>query len=260
MKKDIRKRLGIYSMTAGAIALGVQEGKAQIVYNNFTDISITSAGGAADSLDLNGDGINDFGVKYINTGTANLLYIVPKLNNAVLTGTTPVRVTQLNVNDQINASPAAGQSWYSTSAVMLNTGGVDKYVGMKVTKGVNVYYGWMRFNVQNNNILIQDAAYNSTSQGSILAGQTVLGNIDPKIAQGTIIFVNASREICIRRENDAVNENGTVDVLNMNGKVIASTSLKGIETLIPVSNEIDGLYIVRVSYDTGTVSKKTTLR
>lgn len=54
---------------------------------------------------------------------------------------------------------------------------IDKYLGLKLVKGTQAFYGWVRLNVQisfpiNGAILIlKDYAYNSSPNESILAGQ-----------------------------------------------------------------------------------------
>jgi hypothetical protein len=258
MKKNLQKRLGIYSVAAGAMALGAQEGNAQVVYNNFTDITFTSTGSTVDSLDLNSDGINDFGIQYKGS---NLLYIFPKAGNAVLAqSATHTRISVLNAGDPIGIAPGAGQYWFS-SDFMGNTAGIDKYIGLKIKKAGVFYCGWIRVNVQTNNVKIFDGAYNSTSGASINAGQTTTtGIVSPAVANGTIVFANDNREIIIRRENDALTQNGVVDVVNMSGTVIASKALNGTETSIALSEQSTSLYIVRVSYDSGVVSKKVSIR
>ncbi|HXA01218.1 MAG TPA: T9SS type A sorting domain-containing protein [Cytophagaceae bacterium] len=261
MKKNLQKRLGIYSVAAGAMALGMQEGNAQIVYNNFTDITFTSTGNTVDSLDLNSDGINDFGIKY---GGSNLLYILPKTGNSVLDNspTNPSKIFLLAANAPIGASPVTGQAWWSTSAFSTNSGGIDKYIGLAIKKAGVFYYGWIRVNIATNNVKIYDGAYNSTAGSPILAAQQsgTTGIVSAGVASGTNVFVNDNKEIVIRRENDALTQSGAVDVISMNGTVIASKVLDGTETSIPVSDQTGSIYIVRVSYESGVVNKKVALR
>jgi hypothetical protein len=170
--------------------------KAQIVYTDVTpDSTIFSPTGSYSlSLDLNNDGTSDF--KF--TVTSGISHCSPEGNGHQ----SSANVTPLSGSKTANSGglPSALQeseiidsllTWSSGSNEVLKSkqsGSFcfgssgkwpsfnDRYLGLKISSGGNVYYGWARLSVYadgfSSSITIKDYAYNSIPNQSILAGQT----------------------------------------------------------------------------------------
>ena len=169
----------------------------------YTDVNPDSAisGNSAYNLDLNNDGIYDFTINTVfdiagcgtrcGTSTINVsnVTIANGSNNGIVYKLADYLVSPLDSQTVIDSS---SQWSYITNRALtiylLGTrncgtcstsgglwyGNVDKYMGLKLIKGLNTYYGGVRLN--ENTILrtltIKDYAYNSSPNQSILAGQT----------------------------------------------------------------------------------------
>lgn len=153
------------------------------------------------SLDLNNDGVSDFTFSisggttecsripacWGSQSTVSVSPISGSRNKIEVDGGVPgypLALDTLNVIDNSDLwSAASGQtlrhlktcSCYSNSAYGNWNNSTDKYLGLKLIKGPNTYYGWIRISVNVSGVgaflIIRDYAYNSISNKAILAGQ-----------------------------------------------------------------------------------------
>ena len=165
-----------------------------IVYIDVVPDSNVTGGSASPTynLDLNNDGIYDFtfyvGVGRVRCGTGLVSLSSAKVSpigslNAIMdSGKYP---GALDTNTVIGK---AGIKWSSATLQILRSfdqclgwpsrslgnwnAGEDKYLGLKLIKGADIFYGWIRLTVNIGWLIVRDYAYNSSSNKQILAGQT----------------------------------------------------------------------------------------
>ena len=130
----------------------------------------------------------------------------------------------------------------------------DKFLGVKFVAGANTHYGWVRLDVAGDasTITIKDYAFNAFPDGEILAGQMVgLENItvDEKVTVKTTL-----NEALINVTPDLIG--GTVNMYNMSGQLVASTSIQDVDTKLSFEGIETGIYTVAAQFDAGQVTKK----
>lgn len=151
------------------------------------------------SLDLNNDGVSDFTFSVyggmtrcsgICSGIQTNVAVSPisgSRNKIEVDGgipSYPLALDTLSVIDNSDLwSAASGQILRSRKVCFCMSGiaygnwnnPTDKYLGLKLIKGTNTYYGWVRLSVNTSGpgayLIIRDYAYNSISNKAILAGQ-----------------------------------------------------------------------------------------
>jgi len=146
------------------------------------------------NLDLNKDGTIDFQIGgYANHISFNLSVgvAISSLNtNKVACGSLPPDSLPLAMNpgtaissnlNWVNVKQPLGmvlRAYHSPNIHWWGnwTDSTDHYLGLKIIKGSNTYYGWVRLSVSvtagQSSVTIKDYAYNSTPNQQILAGQT----------------------------------------------------------------------------------------
>jgi hypothetical protein len=130
----------------------------------------------------------------------------------------------------------------------------DKFLGVKFVAGANTHYGWVRLDVAGDasTITVKDYAFNAFPDGEILAGQMVgLENIavDEKVTVKTTL-----NEALINVTPDLIG--GTVNMYNMSGQLVASTSIQDVDTKLSFEGIETGIYTVAAQFDAGQVTKK----
>jgi hypothetical protein len=169
---------------------------AQIVYTDIAD----SARTASYNLDLNNDGSTDFVITHSTSAatggcfgakTNNYIKVTPSGNNQIVDYSSAI-TTKIAIYTLIDASTL---TWGGTSNQLMSSltwacigmahtspswhshpGGqwynaVDVYLGVKLKKNGNTYYGWVRINTSGaNSFTVKDYAYDSTPAHSILTG------------------------------------------------------------------------------------------
>ena len=177
----------------------------QIVYKDLVPDTIRTATHTklsdSYSIDLNNDAINDFtlivrwssgtrcGAAECSTTGSYSLSIITLDSNFVVDSLIPniYSARPLNLNDLITKT---SDTWQAGSSTILDragnpccnsvyswlkTGTIEKYLGLKLKKSPNTYYGWARIVVTvgiGASFTVKDYAYNSLPNQSILAGQT----------------------------------------------------------------------------------------
>ena len=146
-------------------------------------------------LDLNNDGVNDFTIKVTKTAgpgcgaheywsqvtitslDSNSVLMIPGVRklylNAVISDTNNCYIKGTGIMAQY--------FWignYSSCRLLISgewSSSTDGYLGLKLKKGTNIYFGWARLLVsisaQSTSFIVRDYAYNSSRSQPILAGQ-----------------------------------------------------------------------------------------
>jgi hypothetical protein len=293
MKKKLlidEKKLAGFTAMAGAVIAG-STADAQIVYTDVNPDVVVDVNNPAYDLDFNTDAITDasflvnsiavttsyngipvtyngsYAVAYPVAGGGLQMSLVPGSSSSSMTSA----VAPLNNGDAIN--PAA---MFTSSAGLLALdliinapllgytsyqyqggeflGVSDKFLGVKFVAGVTTHYGWVRLDVaaDASSITIKDYAYNQFPDGEILAGQMVgLENIavDEKVTVKTTL-----NEALINVTPDLIG--GTVNMYNMSGQLVASTSIQDVDTKLSFEGIETGIYTVAAQFDAGQVTKK----
>lgn len=173
-----------------------------IIYKDLNPDSVITCNSAY-SLDLNNDGIDDFIIKTVcynvkcdariacGIGIINAANAVPAngSNNGINYTMSPdyaasldsLTIIDSSSNWSYNTIPALSMyalsscrcgNYYSYGPWYIH-GNVDRYTGLKLVKGGNAYYGWVRLNANTNpvKLIVKDYAYNSSPNQPIIAGQ-----------------------------------------------------------------------------------------
>jgi hypothetical protein len=218
---------------------------AQIIY---TDIVPDATPSATYSLDLNNDTIPDFLIQF-DSGAK--LMCKPQNNNAYA-GETVFGINLLCAglitwfdasNPGTMASGAGTGHWI---------GQTDKYLALKLNKGVNTYYGWARIDVipTSSSFTIKDYAYESTPHNCIQAGAISLGfeeNIRKPIFS---VLPNPFNNITNVQINQQLS-NANIAIYNSCGQMVKQLSLTNTEAGQNISFSREqlpsGYYFIRLA-------------
>lgn len=192
-KSPFDRSLVAYALASGAVA---SSASGAIVYSGVQNLSLAAGAGAANSLgiDVNGGGY-DFTLNFLAHDGSNpgRLDITSSASAASLaTGASKNIAAALSAGDAISSSPAPNQ-WGAASQQKLMTqfdqttgaalagdwGNVsNRYIGGRIetTPGSNQFnYGWIRISTPSSDagsVTVHDWAYETSTDQSILAGQT----------------------------------------------------------------------------------------
>jgi hypothetical protein len=206
IKKDsIIKKIASYSALASC-ALIAGEANGQIVYHKLTPADTIPLprffGGGSYSLDLNGDGVEDFLVSVVQYDLGGGSYNeerffarvygagnIDKIEAAKLYGSLLQNGQSIGENKQwkdsrgyallcdITLNRSFGVSEYFTRGNWKNQ--VDKFVGLRIKNEStgDFNYGWLRLSVEFVNhdagfMIVKDYAYQQTPNTPIIAGET----------------------------------------------------------------------------------------
>ena len=170
---------------------------AQIIY---TDIIPDATPNASYPLDLNNDTVVDF-IIHFGGSTGTIAVMCEPQNTNAYAGEV---AAGFHLPWALSASgPICGSltTWFGgnnpgTMGLGASTGywpgATDKYLALRLTKGLNTYYGWARFDflAMSGSFTIKDYAYNSSPNACIQAGQIVLGMNESTTTTLVSIFPN----------------------------------------------------------------------
>lgn len=279
-----------YAASAAAFLM-VGDASASIVYTDLDPDEVIGGEGAEITLDINGDGTDDFTFviyNYAGTGT----YIgVPftfdikiaggeALNNnefvgSVVTnsGYTNVYVPILAPGEGINADDNFAGGYGSLAIVgEISVYGIPYYsfeggawldtemqfLGFRLNIDKDYFYGWMRMSVNADatQLTLHDYAYESEANKSIFTGSTA-SEIDNNPLAETDIYAFG--------QNLVVNIPGTIstsihlDVYDMEGKLMMQQSTASRENTFNCSGFAAGNYIIQISDQTLSYRKQVHL-
>lgn len=155
---------------------------AQIIYTDIPDATPN----ATYPLDLNNDTMVDFLIHFGGSSGSAIGVQCSPLNNNAYAGEFIGGIYLPWALSSATPICEALTTWYDAShlgtmGLGANTGywpgATNKYLALKLLVGTDTYYGWARFDVldMSGSFTIKDYAYESTPNGCIQAGQTVLG-------------------------------------------------------------------------------------
>lgn len=276
MKKELQNRLSKYTAAAAAVTVGATGANAQIVYTDVDPDFMHPGDEIGFGLDLDNDGNFDFiiasgdsifqtssgAVRVRNTVVAG--YGSQAANNAIA-GEMPSAYNYAlaldmgtmidNTLNWISATNTMAYNVDSANPYAENWNGVtDKYLGLRFNSGGNDYYGWARMDVQAEADVwtLKDYAYNAGQVG-IEAGATTA------IEEGTmdqyVHFINQSDNTVMIRLNEAVT-GANVTVVSASGQVVQTGAVEGTEFSVNMNDLAGGIYMINVTSEQGTITKK----
>lgn len=217
-------------MSAAFLAAHAEKADAQIMYTDvIPDDTIQNS---FFNLDLNNDGIADFELKHkssadsfyntYSSGGWNIDYAknfclgLNQMEDINSFWGYYIVPAALAVGDTINQNQIFGiepilkfHSFFYPGGLSYNINnvvGIDKYIGLKVVKNSQTYYGWARLDVNSYDIVLKSYAINAVPDSAIIVGDTgATCNIIPPV-----ISPNVSEIIC---SNDSI----TLNLFNSNG-------------------------------------------
>ena len=131
-------------------------------------------------------------------------------------------------------------------------GQTDKFLGVKFDIDGDFHYGWVRVDVgdDNHSFTVKDWAYDDVADADIEAGQTTGGGaaVHNVISENELTAYSFGNTINVIVK-DFHAGNATVEVLNLEGKVVYSNSLNMNGMQIELSNAASGNYILYVVAD-----------
>jgi hypothetical protein len=171
----------VRSVAPAAGALAAASGAhADIVYFDFQDLIVAS--GSSLSIDIDQDGFNDLRLKNYNFGGgayqgADVTFFPGRLTSFLAGPSNLAYVSNLAFGAPINASNT-GVSFFGSMAYGASNpnaqfnNATDAYIGLSFPTGPNLFYAWVRVDVNNaaRTLTIKDWAYQSVSNVGITAG------------------------------------------------------------------------------------------
>jgi hypothetical protein len=279
MKKNFREQLKAYSAVAASIA--ATSAGAQVVYTDVNPDAVIFDSTTAYFLDLNGDSIADFlFAAGNNVGSSYQLDYAAVINEgdnmtAVLGSSQYGNAAPYSLNAGDSITPAS-TTWFDTLngggnllGVIISTssgsfsignwiGVNDKYVGLRVHANGQFYYGWARLGVvpTSDTIILKEYAYQVMPNVGITAGQTV-GIATHAAPAGTRVhayqqtaFVNVAKP----------EDGGVIEIYDMTGKLVSTQEITSGETVIDLSGQPLGIYMIHVRQGDNVYAQKVYIK
>jgi hypothetical protein len=279
MKKSTRQsslsRLSAYSAMAAAFMAGGNEAVAEIIYNDFDDVTIEI--GDVFELDIDGDGIDDFHFRANSiTGTAGTWSFASIFgsyttlgiggpSNQVMAYSGPYYYygSFLESGDPVSSGadwPASassivviGSNFYGVSYGAFPGQG-DGYLGVRFSIDGNIHYGWIRLSAELDpvTVTIKDAAYENTAETAIDAGATESVSVLEFTSGAVQIY---SLETSIQISTSGVN-NTQASIYDLKGSLVYSGTLQEGSNKISTIHLSAGNYIVKVEGENTRITKQ----
>ncbi len=191
ISKQLAKKIAAYSVMAETFMLCHQKADAQIMY---TDVNPDIVFHPNDNyfMDLNNDGVSDFKLEITSFYTGSIWngFSSEKEWSVIPLGQNALKMLQYSGYnpDQLPTPVASGDDISATDIFTINPVlkkiinypntyanygycyGYDEIIGLKLVVGSSNYYGWMRLDVQFNEIVLKDYAINKNPDEPIIAG------------------------------------------------------------------------------------------
>jgi hypothetical protein len=275
MKKNLQSRISKYTAVAGAVvsAAGAQ---AQVVYTDvnpdYSHDAPENNGFAVYPLDLNNDQTIDFVVAskdslYADGTKLRFTLAAPYGAGNAVAGENPGGydyALALDINSMVDST----LNWIAATNTMAynvdsnnpyneNWNGVtDKYLGLKFVVGANTHYGWARLDSYaiGDSIVVKDYAFDATPNTGIMTGNMGASLTETQI-ENLVKFVNqANNSVQVVVNGNLTN--GTVSVVSTTGQVVSSDAIKEKTFSVDMNNLSSGIYMVNVTFNEGTTTKK----
>jgi hypothetical protein len=267
-------KMKAYSAMALCFA-GAGVANAQIVYTDVNpDITVTTVPDSC-IIDFNNDATPDYIIKRfdwsgnpansavimppaVNNGImatmgATVPYVSALAAGAAIDGTVTTWITNDGVDPQLMKFGLA--STYSGTTYGHFNDGADHFIGCEFMIGADVHYGWVRVSCASGGAsgTIKDYAYNTAVGGAITAGQ--MAGIDDVVAVESNIY-SFNKNVHF---NFSSSIQGEINVYNSLGELILNDNIEGQKTVIDMSAQASGIYMIKVASNKGDFVKKISL-
>lgn len=268
------------------ICLSVSKLNSQIVYTDVSPDVVSTMSTSTFfannifAIDFNNDNTKEYDFRWDDMNATNWFMHITynnNQNNALALKGTATNVfggrfvQPLILNQTIDSSllwgvsnpePFIGES--TTDANFLDLG--DRYVGVRFKIGNNTHYGWILVNFSSTNntrkITIKSYAYNSTPNGSILAGQTSALNNHDIEKQEVAVYPNPFEDHMYYNFNSQNTTAARYELYNQLGQIVQKDNL-GLEQNIIQFKGLNntGLYnIIFFDSEDAVIAKKKILK
>ncbi|MBA3649613.1 MAG: T9SS type A sorting domain-containing protein [Chitinophagales bacterium] len=288
MKKEnstLLRKLVSYSALAAPIIAGTTNANGQIVYTNVEPDAVVQKNGGNYALDLDGDSNTDFLIQIYDTISSKnhivrQVYAIPYPGNSIAAstnGTSYVYPLAFNAGDVIDAKKdwSTFSSQYMATFVGTNPGGdllatygnwynvKDKYLGLRVTAGNGLLYGWARLDVTANKdsvyFIVKDYAYQSIADSGIVAGDMGPAGVGiASVENHHARIFTFEKQVYISSPSAKGTMN--IQVFNLAGQQVKALSTDKNEYQFSLADLPGGLYLVTVGQDGAMVTRKVSLR
>tara|TARA_R110002124_G_scaffold87407_1_gene225107 strand:- start:142008 stop:142841 length:834 start_codon:yes stop_codon:yes gene_type:complete len=271
--KKIGKKLASYGALSAAI-LGVADASGQIIYTDVDPDEVLT--GTRFLLDLNGDSTVDYEISNdgvfsgVTPGTTARVYT--SNSSSILgmnAGGNYNYPFALNEGDPISSG---GTTWITNSNYQtLNwmgcaytnsqwcDGQVDKYLGLRITVGSDMHYGWVRLDIpaDASSITVKDYAFNSVAGEPIDAGdQGVIVGLEDQIFEGFTQFVDANKNLQL----SAATTMERIVLHNILGQQVITKDLNSQNETVSLAALKSNIYIATVTIDGRSKSFKLVVK
>mgnify|MGYP006188524309 CR=1 FL=1 len=299
MKKTNNLNVKIKRYAALATGVTAAAGaSAQVTYTDVNpDVVLTPTGTAQYLLNLDGDaaidmglvvqsgsvtGIYSYGTMQIpytvtyNAGAAVFGSAAPSTNGWM--GSSSSAPSILSNGNAIDASGTFYQSQGIVGAVQNtylgapingqygpyssgNFLGTEGYIGVRFDISGSTHYGWVRVEMAADatSMTIKDYAYDATPNTAIAAGDMGPVGVDEVNFETAIQFIsNQNNQVTVKMNTTITN--GMINVVSIDGKSVASINVNSQTELVDLSNLSSGIYMVNLTSNEGTITKKFYVR
>ena len=283
MKKiNTLNKIKNYSALSGAVLMS-SAANANIVYTDIDPDSL-SIDGSVMEIDMDNDGSAEFfmfaGAGDFSSGSYGYKWapIGPMVSYASVAkgsqGSVYAYVGAYSASQNIGSNldfffPASlgdravlGNAFsYNPASVMFGTAGEfvnegEKFIGVRFNISDSTHYGWIRVDLHmtsdSTSLVVLDYAYEDVAGDSIMSGEMpVVDGISLNSIESNVYVAND--ELVINFEEVT---NGNLTITSLNGSVVFSEKVNGINYTTSVNNFTSGVYIVNVKTEKGILSKK----
>ncbi len=271
MKKSLSDKLKQY----GAIAAGVIGSSSAYGQVRYIDVQTDTI--RTDSLftvDLDGDSITNFAIRsefdfQLGINTFDIIEAVP-LNSTHnrIAGNTPMSYpyaskfdfgVDIGPNTEWLPALSDGSMSFARNGEFdyndyWNGGATDKFLGLRIRRNDSTHYGWMRLDIDTAGkwFIVKDHAVNLKANEPLNTSYLIGVEDYQKMA-----FIVAQRPGEVWVKADALREDATVDMFDLNGRIMHSGRISpNAEHTIPTSQLAKGIYVLRMYNQHGMVERK----
>ncbi|MCY7410321.1 MAG: T9SS type A sorting domain-containing protein [Chitinophagales bacterium] len=276
MKKEnstLQKKLIAYSAIAAAI-VAAGSANAQVVYHDVNPDKVLDNNNETQKVDLNGDGTNDFQVKFRKGSSFLFGFALPYSSNSVAGSL--VSFTSINhafpyaidCGEVINSN----MNWFNVNSLLFSYNGqpsylyyplmglayggayyynwaggiVDASIGVRLVSNGDVNYGWIRcdYSEDMKKLTVKDWAYEKTPNKAINACSSFGTGIPEVNATSGITIYSFEKRVTI---STTASEKMNIVVTDMAGKTMLTQTADASEVRLDLNNLSNGMYLVAVT-------------
>ncbi|HMZ88244.1 MAG TPA: T9SS type A sorting domain-containing protein [Chitinophagales bacterium] len=290
MHKSKQQGMTLTAYATLAAAVIPMVAPADVVYTDVDPDVLVNEPGTGISLDLNGDGTNDFNFFFSSANSAvftyfgglnwyiiNGIFAAPQNDNAIaaFTGSGGAYAYPYAIGSGINIGPYAGQfltNPYQTLAYQFYAligsylyypifaggdwvfGQEDKFVGLQLAVGDSTYYGWIRLTTDPSNraFTVKDFAWENNANTSIETFLQPTAITNPELLE--VEMYASGNNIIIHLNEDPKNAY-LLNVYNLSGQLILQDNILQKDSRIMVDAP-QGMYIVELTGNNQKAGKK----